>query len=346
MLSLSNPDPFLCVITLGGGYFSFPIPEDTYDITVSVSGYSSLTKSVTVSAGEPTRVSFALAPKRLPVLLVHGFQRDDAFNPRCLWEKMAEYLSGRSIDGCSGENSDDFLDIYAHNHTFWKVKSDSEGQPSVYISNYSHHNSSSPTFCDMRLYAYQLAQEISWICSHEGVDELDLVAHSMGGLVARAYIENSDFSENLYATDYEQDVRKLIMLGTPNHGVPVAVIFRVFGYSATSALSAQQMIPDSPFLSTLNHGCKTCTSGQDVIASNVDYYVIAGNIHNPSDADILGKVLAFVAGYGEHDGLVSVESACLTNVGLQTYPLDHSALRTATQTLKKVESLLLEETGL
>ena len=163
--------------------------------------------------------------------------------------------------------------------------------------------------------------------------------------MARAYIENSDFSENLYATNYKQDVRKLIMLGTPNHGIPGAVSFRVFGYSATSALSAQQMIPDSPFLSTLNHGCKTCTSGQDVIASNVDYCVIAGSIYNPSDADILGKVFGLVAGYGEHDGLVSVASAGLTNVDFKTYPLDHSALRTATQTLKKVESLLLEEAG-
>lgn len=45
--------------------------------------------------------------------------------------------------------------------------------------------------------------------------KVDLVAHSMGGLVARAYIQSSD---------YDQDVDQVIFLGTPHKGAPKAYL--------------------------------------------------------------------------------------------------------------------------
>jgi pimeloyl-ACP methyl ester carboxylesterase len=42
-----------------------------------------------------------------------------------------------------------------------------------------------------------------------GSDTVDIIAHSMGGLVARSYIQGND---------YRYDVENLIMIGTPNHG--------------------------------------------------------------------------------------------------------------------------------
>ena len=56
-----------------------------------------------------------------------------------------------------------------------------------------------------------LDQKIQQIKSQIGSDEVDIVAHSMGGLVARNYI--SDPSKAL-------NVRKLFTLGTPNLGSP------------------------------------------------------------------------------------------------------------------------------
>ena len=41
------------------------------------------------------------------------------------------------------------------------------------------------------------------------MDKVDIVAHSMGGLVARSYIQ----SEN-----YNNDIRNLTLVGTPNKG--------------------------------------------------------------------------------------------------------------------------------
>lgn len=58
----------------------------------------------------------------------------------------------------------------------------------------------------------QKIDEIKTICN---CDKVDLVAHSMGGLVARQYIQSDS---------YEQDVDQLIFLGTPHLGAPKAYL--------------------------------------------------------------------------------------------------------------------------
>lgn len=54
--------------------------------------------------------------------------------------------------------------------------------------------------------------EIKGIC---GCDKIDIVAHSMGGLVARYYIQSDNYAD---------DVQKLIFLGTPHQGAPNAYL--------------------------------------------------------------------------------------------------------------------------
>ena len=54
--------------------------------------------------------------------------------------------------------------------------------------------------------------QVKQVC---GCDKVDLVAHSMGGLVARQYIQSSG---------YGHDVRNLIFLGTPQLGSPKAYL--------------------------------------------------------------------------------------------------------------------------
>ena len=55
-------------------------------------------------------------------------------------------------------------------------------------------------------------QEIKNICH---CPKVDIIAHSMGGLVARAYIESND---------YQNDVDQLIFLATPHQGAPKAYL--------------------------------------------------------------------------------------------------------------------------
>ncbi len=58
----------------------------------------------------------------------------------------------------------------------------------------------------------QKIDEVKMLCECEKVD---LVAHSMGGLVARQYVQSED---------YEDDVDQLIFLGTPHRGAPKAYL--------------------------------------------------------------------------------------------------------------------------
>jgi len=59
--------------------------------------------------------------------------------------------------------------------------------------------------------AGELKNKIAVVKEITGSNKVDLVAHSMGGLVARSYIQGSD---------YQNDVDQLIFLGTPHLGAP------------------------------------------------------------------------------------------------------------------------------
>ena len=65
------------------------------------------------------------------------------------------------------------------------------------------------------LTAFQLHQKIDEVKSICACGQVDLVAHSMGGLVARQYAQ-SDY--------YENDIDQLIFLGTPHFGSPSAYL--------------------------------------------------------------------------------------------------------------------------
>jgi pimeloyl-ACP methyl ester carboxylesterase len=63
-----------------------------------------------------------------------------------------------------------------------------------------------------------LQSKIEYIIGQSGVSKVDVVAHSMGGLVARAYIEEIDGAQ------YDNTIDELITLGTPQKGSPAAYL--------------------------------------------------------------------------------------------------------------------------
>ena len=65
------------------------------------------------------------------------------------------------------------------------------------------------------LTALDLKDKIQTVKDKTGASKIDLVAHSMGGLVARQYAESNN---------YDNDIDQLIMLGTPHHGSPKAYL--------------------------------------------------------------------------------------------------------------------------
>jgi triacylglycerol lipase len=90
-----------------------------------------------------------------------------------------------------------------------------------------------PPFTSIDTYVPQLAARVEEICTAAKSEQILIVAHSMGGLAARAYI----------ARGGGKHVARLITIGTPHHGTAIAF----FGIGD----NARQMHRDSQWLAQL-----------------------------------------------------------------------------------------------
>ncbi|MFJ5301387.1 esterase/lipase family protein [Streptomyces sp. NPDC088350] len=133
----------------------------------------------------------------------------------------------------------------------------------------------SPLTCDIRTAAELLGRHIEEICERTGSKEVDIVGHSLGGLIARYYVQR---------LGGDLRVRTLVTLGTPHSGTAVAPL-------ANAHPIVRQMRPDSPVIEELTRpapGCRTrfvsfwsdldhlmepletaCVDHPDLIAQNV-----------------------------------------------------------------------------
>jgi len=90
---------------------------------------------------------------------------------------------------------------------------------------------------DNALAAKRLADHLDAIfAAHAGACRISIVAHSMGGLVSRYYLESDAFSSRPAFTA----IRQLITLGTPHRGAPLALT-AALGMEKRLFLSADQV---------------------------------------------------------------------------------------------------------
>src|SRR5205085_1800228 len=92
------------------------------------------------------------------------------------------------------------------------------------------------------------------LAAQVGIDRFDVVAHSMGGLIALYYVKRLGGAKR---------IRKLIMLGTPHRGTWGALL----GVATMGIISSStwQLLPESLFLRDLAEG---------PLPPGVDYYSI------------------------------------------------------------------------
>lgn len=120
------------------------------------------------------------------------------------------------------------------------------------------------------------------------VEQVDVVAHSMGGLVLRSYLSGKQNTSGMFQPPAQVDVRKVVFLATPHFGTGVALPFGV-----TPQLS--ELASGSKFLYDLG----TWNQGADDLRG-VDAIAAAGNG---------GTGQATMAGFD--DGVVALTSASL-----------------------------------
>jgi len=99
---------------------------------------------------------------------------------------------------------------------------------------------------DIHANAERLRSTVDAVRARTGAAKVDLVAHSMGGLVSRDYVKN---------LGGDSTVDSLVMLGTPNYGTSLAGLAQIVGCAGLTA--CDQMTPGSSFLNDLNAGDDT-----------------------------------------------------------------------------------------
>jgi len=102
----------------------------------------------------------------------------------------------------------------------------------------------SPLTCDIRTAAELLGRHIEEICERTGSKQIDIVGHSLGGLIARYYVQR---------LGGDIRVRTLVTLGTPHSGTRVVPL-------ANAHPIVRQMRPGSELLEELTRpapGCRT-----------------------------------------------------------------------------------------
>ncbi|MFI1199061.1 alpha/beta fold hydrolase [Streptomyces sp. BHT-5-2] len=93
----------------------------------------------------------------------------------------------------------------------------------------------SPLTCDLRRAAELLGRHVEEICARTGHRRVDIVGHSLGGLIARYYVQRRGGDAR---------VRTLVTLGTPHSGTRVAPLMSAHPI-------VRQMRPDSPVIAEL-----------------------------------------------------------------------------------------------
>jgi triacylglycerol esterase/lipase EstA (alpha/beta hydrolase family) len=113
-------------------------------------------------------------------------------------------------------------------------------------------------------YAPLIEERVQALCTATGAARIAIVAHSMGGLAARAWMRRYGSAR----------AARVITLGTPHHGTALAR----FGPGA----NAVQMRRDGPWLRDL-----AASEGPDVRARIVSIYTYHDNIVAPQDSSVL-----------------------------------------------------------
>ena len=194
-----------------------------------------------------------------PIIFIHGHS---TYNEETLGGSLNTFKLIESkiiVDGIAKKGET----VYP-NDNLKKDMYSNKGKPVTFITTYysditslSNVHIEEEDIESISAYGYRLTDVIKEIKRATGKNKVNIVAHSMGGLVAREHIRQTD---GIY-------VNKLIMIGTPNHGI-YGLIIRGFCDKGHEGKECEDMQPNSDFMKGLE-GHK--------VPDDVIYYTIAGS---------------------------------------------------------------------
>ena len=120
-----------------------------------------------------------------------------------------------------------------------------------------HTFSYSPLTLDVRRTAERMSREIEAICEASGSDQIHVVGHSLGGLIARYYIQRLGGDERVHSC---------VTLGTPHQGTLAA---RLLPWPLI-----KQVRPDSDLMAELAEPAPGCRTRFVAFYSDVDQLIV------------------------------------------------------------------------
>jgi pimeloyl-ACP methyl ester carboxylesterase len=115
----------------------------------------------------------------------------------------------------------------------------------------------SPLTLDVRSTAERMGAEIERLCEESGSDQIHIVGHSLGGLIARYYVQRLGGSERVHTC---------VTLGTPHQGSAAA---RLFPWPLV-----KQLRPDSDLMTELAEPAPDCQTRFVAFYSDVDQLIV------------------------------------------------------------------------
>lgn len=128
----------------------------------------------------------------------------------------------------------------------------------------------SPLTCDLRTAAALLARHVEDVLARTGHSQVDIVGHSLGGLIARYYVQR---------LGGDVRVHSLVTLGTPHSGTRVAPLLSAHPL-------VRQMCPDSEVITELRQPAPECRTRFVSFWSDVDQLMIPAEVARMDHPDL------------------------------------------------------------
>lgn len=245
-------------------------PPGDYTVKLSAAAASGEVRETTLSVTVQPLVSVPSSSTRPPVVLLNGWQQ--GINGTCQ---------------IANSSSDTFGNLAQYLV--------SDGVPVVYLFDNCREDANQ----SVETLGNDLGKFLRTIKYDTGaqVPQIDLVAFSMGGLIARSYLAGLQPNQSL-APPATTLVRKLVLIATPNFG---SFIAGQYAANITAGSQSAELIPGSSLLWNL----ATWNQRADDLRG-VDAIAVIGNAGNYSPDLTSGTVLT-----GASDGVVSLTSGSL-----------------------------------
>lgn len=359
--------------TTDDGYYFFEVStieneDNFYDFQISAREYKEKTEKINILSDSEMNLDFDLEPGdfKIPIIIVPGiigsYLNENVSELPEVWPNITEmllsgddsYLNKLSMLGNGWPNTPlmiptDIIRNISTNNIFQGLISELESQGykqniDLFVFPYDWRwfidwtagNDSFPNILSLK-------EKIDEVKNQTGASKVDIIAHSMGGLIVKKYVY--DFGND--------SINKFIDIATPHLGAPKA--FKILMYGDDLGFNVSGIFGLNP--STINHISQNMPSIYQLLPSeeyfylnNSDYRSYIADIHdfdnNNAKGDLnYGQTMEFLINTGKNSNLLQSNNELHNQIDNFTFNKTFNIIGCGLPTLGKIYILNKEKTN-